>query len=104
MDEQRIELSQQRAFELHRALDAREDQIRAERLHLLVHPVFPPAPGCPECGEPSDSTTWSVMEQGDSYELHLDIGPCGHNFRADWEPILTFSGNAHWGTWIEELL
>jgi hypothetical protein len=96
-----IELSQQRAVELFHALDAREAQIKAEGLHRRLDPVLPPYPGCPECSRPAESTAWAVIEIGDLYELMLDVDPCGHRFRADWEPILTVDSDEH-GTWWRE--
>lgn len=102
-DPPRLELTQQRAFELHQALTAREELIRAEGLHRLMNPTLPPFPGCPECGGPAEWTAWSVFELESLYQLHLDVDPCGHRFRADWEPILVFDGDECGGCWSEKM-
>ncbi|MFD3802622.1 hypothetical protein ACFWTC_03115 [Streptomyces sp. NPDC058619] len=74
----RAHLSEAEARAFYDAFDKRRDYMRAEGFHWLVDggEECVPLPGCPGCGAPGESVSWSLYE----IELLVDVDPCGHRF------------------------
>lgn len=86
MNADRIPLDGGRASAFDEGFDKRRNYIHAEAIDLLIDGGSRvPLPGCPQCGAPAESYTWSTYDQGPGGVLLIDVGPCAHLFRT--EPV-----------------